>query len=301
MRVFDRDEVEWYYRAGDCTLGPVPWREIEELLEDAFEAGDLLVTRAGDEDWVSAHRVLWKFEEADAQAGREGARQPLSPLKGVAPFTRKWPLARVEEWETQVRRLVWEDRGHYILGTLVLFVVSALSLMVCLPALHTGYYVMALHRFRGGAMEHCSIVDGFGHFRQAIRLYGLVLLMGLPLAAAGIVWMGSSVEPLDVAGGWTWMVIGTYWPIAALAMCVPCAAAFFAVPLMIDREMSAMDALRASWALTRCNYPRYLFLTLVLMVASGMMGHVLVFFLPLTLPLFPAGQVCLYEAEFLAE
>ena len=294
MAGFGRDEVVWYYRLGDEALGPVAWREIDELLEDTVHPRDLLVMRSDESDWRPAHRVLWRVEEADARAEDSDGRRPLKPIRGVVPLTRKWPLGGLSEWNAQTWRIVSEDMGHYIVGSVVLLLVSPLSLMICFPALHAGYYIMALHRFRGGTMEHCSVVDGFAHFREAWRLYGMVFLIGLPLAALAIAVVGASVEP----GPPLLMIIGVYWPLSALAMSLPGAAAFFAVPLIVDREMTAVDALRASWAVTRRRYLRYLLLTIGLVVESGMAGNVLVFFLPVTLPMLPAGQVCLYEAEF---
>ena len=146
-------------------------------------------------------------------------------------------------------------------------------------------------RFRGGTMN-VSIVDGFSHFGQALRLYALVLLMALPLAAAGIAWESAHLEQLDIPAGWYLLIVaGVYWPIGALALSVPGAAAFFAVPLMIDKEMKRHGCVTGVLGGHAAQLPA---LPLSDPGPDGRVRHDgerVYLLLPFTLPLFPAGQV----------
>jgi len=91
-----------------------------------------------------------------------------------------------------------------------------------------------------------------------------------------------------------------FWLATSLVMSLPGAAAFYAMPLMVDRDMGAMEALKASWAVTKGDYLSYLGMTIVLMLLSGAGALLCWVGVVLTLPLLPAAQVCVYGYHFRA-
>lgn len=302
MGSFDRDEPVWYYQLGGKALGPVPWSEIEALLEDAFDAEELLVARAGDDEWRSAQKVIDEFEEdeagaataeeeADEPAGEreEKPREPLTPVHGLRAWIR-------QAWE-----IVTDDFAGYVGGAILLVALSAVSVMVCFPALHAGLYVLALKRFRGEKLESGDFIRGFQFFGRALGLYLVLFLIGLPFGllailgvALGIVAVGGEPGAQTVLGMFTTLL----WLAVGLSMAFPGAAGFFAMPLMLDRDMGAMEALAASWAVTKGNYLSYLGMTIVLMLLSGAGALLCWVGVVLTLPLLPAAQVCVYGYHF---
>jgi uncharacterized membrane protein len=173
--------------------------------------------------------------------------------------------------------------------------------MVCFPALHAGLYVLALKRFRGEKLESGDFIRGFQFFGRALGLYLVLFLIGLPFGllailgvALGIVAVGGEPGAQTVLGMFTTLL----WLAVGLSMAFPGAAGFFAMPLMLDRDTGAMEALAASWAVTKGNYLSYLGMTIVLMLLSGAGALLCWVGVVLTLPLLPAAQVCVYGYHF---
>jgi len=160
-----------------------------------------------------------------------------------------------------VGEIIKDDARQYFSSWILLLALSSVSLMLCLPALHAGFYVMALKRFDGEKLESGDFVSGFQFFGRALALYAAVLLIGLPggiLATVGSAMLivappeGSAARNILMLSSWL------FWLAAGPVMALPGAAAFFAMPLIIDRDMGAIEALKASWAVTRCSYVSYL-------------------------------------------
>jgi len=298
MAGFDREEPVWYYQLGGKALGPVPWSEIEELLEDAFEAKDLLVARGGDDTWVSAQSVIDEFEEdepAEADADEEPVekveeepREPLTPVHGL------------KAWIRQAWGIVAGDMGQFVGGSILTVVLSAVSLMICFPALHAGLYVLALKRFRGEKFKSGDFIKGFQFFGRAMGLYVVIFLIGLPFLVASIVAYALFIAAVQDSEVGTALAFSA--PLIAmvvnLAMALPVAVAFFAMPLMIDRDMGAMEALKASWAVTSRDFISYLGMAIVLSLVAGAGGLLCTLGVVFTLPILPAAQVCAYRYHF---
>ncbi len=301
MAGFDRDEPVWYYQLGGKALGPVPWSEIEELLEDAFEAEDLLVARGGDDTWRSAQQVIDEFEkdepdedeaEADEEPDEKVEEEPREPLT---------PVLGLKAWIGQAWGIISDDLRQYLVGSIMVLVLSSVSLMICFPALYASFYSMALKRFRGEKLGSSDFTSGFHFFGRALGLYAVIFLIGLPGAVIAV--FGAAVLltmlPEDSAARSVLMLTSwLFWLVASLVMSLPGAAAFFAMPLMVDRDMGAMEALRASWEVTRRHYFSYLGMTLVLSLLSGLGGAVCWIGLVFTLPILPVAQVCAYRYHF---
>jgi uncharacterized membrane protein len=67
---------------------------------------------------------------------------------------------------------------------------------------------------------------------------------------------------------------------------------------MVDRDMGPLEAVRASWEVTRRDYLSFLGMTLVLSLLSALGGLLCWLGLIITLPILPAGQVCVYKHCF---
>lgn len=293
----DRDEPVWYYQLGDEVIGPVSWREIEELLADTFDAKELLVARAGDRKWRSAQEIIDEFEEAEAEdedaeeadAAEEAPPKPLTPVFGLKP------------WLAQGWRIVSDDLRRFVAADILLIALSAVSLMVCFSALHAGLYDMALKRFRGEVQENLGVVAGFRYFGRALGLYLVLFVIGLPLGVVAMLGLVAllivfqarpEVQLLSLLSTWF------FWIVVSLGMALPGAAAFFAMPLIVERDMGAMEAVKASWALTRSDYFSYLGMTIVFGFLSALGGVICWIGLVITLPILPAAQVCVYKHYF---
>ncbi|MGI5818290.1 MAG: GYF domain-containing protein [Armatimonadota bacterium] len=293
------DESQWYYQLGGRALGPVSWREIERLLEDTFDAEDLLIARAGDDDWRSAREIIDEAEkagaveedaeDASAEVEEEEPPEPLPPVHGLKP------------WLSQTSEVFADDLKEYIYGSIMLLALGSVSLMVCFPALHAGFYILALRRFDGEARRTPGFLDGFRYFGRTLALYVLLLLMALPIGVALVVGVAVLIVAIpDNAGFAIDLTVMTllFWLAGTLTIAPPVAVGFFAVPLMVDRDLGAIDALKQSWAVTRKRYFSFLGMTIVFAVLSGLGWLFCWIGVLLTLPLLPVAQVCVYRDYF---
>jgi hypothetical protein len=276
---------------GGKALGPVAWSEIEELLEDTFDAEDLLVARAGDEGWRPAAEVIEEFEEEepDDESDEDEAPEPLEPEEGLGA------------WLGQAWTIVSERLSRFVSAGILLICISAFSLLICFPALHAGLYLMALKRFRGEKVNAGDITRGFHHFGRAFGLYVTIFIIGL--AGGFITLVGMVIVMIATGASADADALGTvsawfFWLAVSIAMAVPAAAAFFAVPLILDRDIGVVEALRQSWAVTRRAYLSYLGMTVVLSLLSALGGVLCWVGVVITLPLLPAAQVCAYMHYF---
>lgn len=290
------EEFQWYYKLGGRALGPVEWREIEELLEDAFDPEELLVARAGDDTWCAAKDVIDGAEEEEAEDTDEAAAEveeeappePLTPVHGLKP------------WLSQAWDVFADNPKEYLLGSFITVCLGGL-VMISLPALHAGFYAMALRRFQGEAQEPAGVLEGFRYFSRALGLYALLLLIALPIgfvllvgAAGVIIALPDDAEFYVVLPTVTLLL----WLLVPLAVALPGAAGFFAVPLMIDRDLGVIEALQQSWAVTQQRYLSYVGMTIIFFLVSLIGWMICWVGLVLTLPMLPLAQVCVYRHYF---
>jgi len=293
MEQAEREQAIWYYQLGGQALGPVPWAEIEELLADTADADELLVARGGDAGWVPASEIVAKLEAAEKETAADENAAPKPP-KPPEPMT---PAHGLGLWIGQAWEIVSGEIGAFFAAGVMLWVLGAFSLLICFPAMHAGLYAMALKRFRGEAISGSTIFEGFQHFLQTLFLYLLMALLALP---AGVVALVAMVIISLVTESSLGMQAGgiVFWLGFSVGLALPLAVAFYAVPLMVDREMSAMEAVAASWAVTKEQFASYLGMALALSLLA-MSGVVLCWFgLIITVPLLPAAQVAAYHYQF---
>lgn len=293
MEQADREQAIWYYQLGGQALGPVAWAEIEALLADTADADELLVARGGDDAWVAASQIVAEIEAAAKEAEADDLPQPPEPPE---PMT---PVFGLRAWIGQAWEIVSSESAGFFAAGVLLWVLGAFTLMICAPPIHAGMYIMALKRFRGEAIAGATVFEGFHHFGQVLLLYLLMLLLALPVglvAAAALLGAGVLSETPAIVqwfgtGFWLGFTVGTVLPLAV---------AFYAVPLIVDREMSALEALSASWAVTRTDFVSYLGMALVLSLLAWSGVALCWFGLMVTMALLPAAQVAAYRYHFRA-
>lgn len=181
-----REEVIWYYRLGDQTLGPVPWTEIEALIRDSLDADRLLVARGGDAEWRTAAEVLAAHPELAGvpEAAAEGDEPTTPPTVepqahapiGAGPVPVEFGIGR---WISQAWQVVISDVWTWMAATLLVFLIGALTASICAIPMAVGLYMMALRRFEGERVGAGDVFQGFQRFWSAL---GLWLLMMVPTA-----------------------------------------------------------------------------------------------------------------------
>lgn len=296
MEQSERDQAIWFYQLGGKALGPVAWTEIEALIADSADEAELLVARDGDDAWRPAADVVKEMEEAedaeeDEAAGEEAAAEaepeaPLVPVHGLGP------------WLSQAWRIVRADGGRFFSAGIMLIVLSSFSLLLCLPALHAGLYIMALKGFRGEKVEAGTIFEGFHHFWRAFALYLVMSLLALPVAALVLLALVIVAVAADAPVFLGQTGILGFWLGFALGLVLPGAIAFYAMPLIVDRDLGAWEAVKASWAVTKTDFLSYVGMQLSFSAVS-ILGLLACFiFWPFSLPMLPAGQVVAYQYHF---
>lgn len=291
----DREQAIWYYQLGGQALGPVPWAEIEQVLADSADAEKLLVARGGDAKWVAASAIVAEIEAAEKEADAEADDRPELP----APPEPMTPAFGLRAWIGQAWQVVSSEFAGFFAAGVLLWVLGAFTLMICFPAIHAGMYVMALKRFRGEAIAGATVFEGFRHFWPTLFLYLLMGLLALPMGllavAAQLAILMLSERPAGLDGSGV-----VFWLGCAVGLALPLTVAFYAVPLIVDRKMGALEALSASWAVTRTDFASYLGMALVLSLLAWS-GLLLCWFgLMFTIPLLPAAQVAAYRYHFRA-
>ena len=309
MAGFDRDEAVWYYLLGGRPLGPVSWREIEELIADAIGADELRVARGGEDGWRSAQDVLDEIEEAAAEETDEevepGAEEAPDEAEAEpeeeAPPEPPTPVHGLKAWLSQASEIVFDDAKEYLSASVLLALLGSVTLLVCFPALHVGMYAMALKRFRGEQLEPNDVLAGFRYFARALGLYILLLMIALPVAILLLIAVVMAILAIpDDVEFYVFLPIFSVliWLAVALTLALPGAVAFFAVPLMIERDLPVGEALKRSWAVTATRPLSFFALSASLALVSTA-GWLLCWIgVIFTLPLMPVAQVCAYRHYF---
>jgi len=293
----NRAQAIWFYQLGGKALGPVAWAEIEALIADSADEADLLVARGGDDAWRPAADVVKEMEEVeDAEEDEAGGEEATAEAEPKAPLV---PAHGLGPWLSQAWQIIRGDGGTFFSAGIMLIVLSPFSLLLCLPALHAGLYIMALKGFRGEKVEAGTVFEGFRHFWPAFALYLVMSLLAMPVAALGLLAVAITTLVTDSATpflgqlGVLSLSFG-FW----LGLALPGAVAFYAMPLIVDRDMGTWEAVKASWAVTRADFLSHVGMQVSLSLISGVGLLACFIFWPFSLPLLPAGQVAAYEYQF---
>ncbi len=305
------DEVIWYYRLGEQTLGPVAWAEIEELIADTIDARDLLVARGGDQTWMSAAEALDESPEpADAApvtdaepeepaAGPEASAE-LPPLGAISPGG-VTPEPGLGKWIGQAWEMVIEDVWPWIGAVLVWTLLTPVTLGIAGPPLQIGLYCMALKRFDGERIAVGDIFEGFGRFWSA---WGLTLLMMVPAVVLMLPFIGI-IFAIVLAGHdggeeiMPFMMMGMYalYPAIYLLMLAVQTIFFYSSVLVAD-GLGAWEAVTGSWEKVRQEFWSYLGIYIVLTILAGAGAYLCYVGWFVTFPLLPCATVAAYRWHF---
>ena len=143
--------------------------------------------------------------------------------------------------------------GPVLILTLVQVVVSICSLGILAPVTIAGYMQSFLRALREG--REPDVKDLFSEMRLflPLALFGFLVMMALML-------------------GFTMLILPGILMIAALVF-----GTIYMVPLMTDKEMDIMDALKESWAMaTREPWTDQIILTVLYLVIMSLGGSVFV-------------------------
>lgn len=329
----NRDDAVWYYRLGGQTLGPVSWAEIEELTRDAVEADSLLVARGGDQGWTNASEAAAAHPELAAAATPAVAPQPAAvepahpePVTS-AGWTTPEPSAAAEEvlggaavvrdtrapvapevrgsaypnemptkhglgaWIGQAWEMVTRDAVAYIFGTLLAVLVTLVTLGICGPPMQAGLFAMALKSFRKQEISPGTVFEGFQYFLPS---WGVLLLQGIIGGVIGAVLGGGIGAVLGGAGASQDVIAGIGQMVGSIVSLCVAAAFFYAMVLVVDSNTGTIDAISASWEMTKPEFMSYVgtVFVLQLVAAAGAIACGVGVFL--TAPMLPCAIVAAY-------
>ncbi|MGC9319251.1 MAG: hypothetical protein ACP5KN_14560, partial [Armatimonadota bacterium] len=283
------------------------------------EGDRLLVARGGDEGWSTAaqvmadHPELGTREPAPSAAAEEviegaavddwalsdreeepeqapvGVREPRAvPIRGMTP---QHGLGR---WIGQAWEIVAGDIWAFVGAVLLAGLVSLT--IICAPAMQAGLTLMAIRRFRGQRVRAGTVFDGFQYFVPALVVAVIVALITAPfwipsLAIEILTTNGDVPQSLQMIG----QVLGWLGNIVSLLVG---AAVFYAMPLVVDRGMTGLEALKASWTATSQRLLSYVGMTFVLQLIAQIGVLACCVGILVTAPMLPAGQVAAYMYHF---
>ncbi len=168
-------------------------------------------------------------------------------------------------WIGQAWEMVSGDLAAFILGVLLVAIVSVATLFICAPPLQAGLFIMALKKFRGEPISAGTVFEGFQFFWPA---WGLALIQGIlgavvggilgGILGAGLGAAGVDQEVIALAGQFVGSIVGL----------VIGAAFFFSWVLLVDRGMGPIDSIKNSWAVTGEELISYVGIVFVLQLIA---------------------------------
>jgi hypothetical protein len=161
--------------------------------------------------------------------------------------------------------------------------------------------------------ELLSVLSTLGLFVFAVVLVGVMVMAVMPLYV-GHVWVvlrahrGETPSSGDLL--WGYRRLGTVVPffavfgvinLVAVSLCyLPCllvsTAFMFAIPVMVDRELGGIEALRVSWGLAKPRFVELLVLNIIFLVVGMVLYYVPIIGPPLMFSVYVALSVVVYEA-----
>lgn len=201
------------------------------------------------------------------------------------------------KWIGQAWTMVTGDLATFVLGVLLAGIVTIVTIGICGPPMQAGIVLMALKRFRGEPISSGTVLEGFQYFLPAwgvtLVVIGASIVLNLPLALPAIIIAGAGngeqvAEALQLVSNTWGQVVGLL--IAAVI--------FYAMVLVVDRNLGSIDAIKGSWAVTSTQLLSYVGMSFVLqLIASAGVLACCVGVL-VTAPMVPCAQVAAYMYHF---
>lgn len=184
------------------------------------------------------------------------------------------PQVRLGEWLTEGWALLKDDIWTWVLATFLMMVGTLVTLGFGGPALYCGMYMMAFAKMRGEPISGSDVFKGFERFGNALVAAMLTALVYLPFLVA----MAALVFYMIVS---TSSGRGTSGPPPAFFMIYPlqfvmmilsylvATVTAFTFPLIADRNLGPIDAIRQSWEIVKPRFWMMLLVTFVYGLIAG--------------------------------
>lgn len=194
-------------------------------------------------------------------------------------------MVRVRGWLTEAWDLVGADLPTFTLAAFLTITLSLFTAFILLLPLLTGLGLMFGEKLQGNKPELAHLWEGLSsRFPAAISVYVVMMLVAIPGDAANYY--------LHSLGGlWSWLGLLCLF----LGLWISVTPLFFALPLIADRDVSALTAMRLSWSQVRPRWGGILLATivytLVMLVGVLACGVGVI----LTLPVVVGAQMLAYR------
>lgn len=267
---------DWYLLRGDKTLGPYRAEDLRAWAGEGRLLPTDLLAPVGGEQWQPIG--AWPDLSSGPVSVAAAIPQPAAPLREDG----------LSEWITRGWQMASTDVGVFIGATCVVLLLSILSLGICAPPLNAGLYRMVLRKHDGHPIE---VNDVFGGFRYFAVAWGFNLLVSLPMFLV----LGLLIGLIFVLGHSGRAGIEETMPVVSLIVQGPmmvisyfiATVILFGMPLIVDREFGAIDALVGTWEAVKPRFWSLLLANLIFqfIVSGGAMlcGIGMLFTLPLSL------------------
>jgi hypothetical protein len=196
-------------------------------------------------------------EDYPRAGGRRGDSEQLS--SGYEIDLGQWFRVGAQHWSAVLGPFI----GYLLLlllitlVLLVLIVVGWIAMIFVLPPLGAGFTIVALAQLKGEPWTFSDFFGGFKWYGSILGVTMIILLISLacmlPVIIAYVVIIAAAQARGGPPGPEILVVIPGYL-VSIPAMTFFQVRFLYAIPLIIDRNFGAMEALRGSWKLTQGHF-----------------------------------------------
>ena len=232
-----------------------------------------------------------------------GLQQPAGPFGESGPRAGTGTVD-IGGWLNAGWQIIQPDLGLFALAAFLTVILSVFSCGIVAGPMAAGMYMMCFARLTYGRTDLAYLWMGFRRFLNAFLvvlllvavLLGVEIAISLPFGISmGI--LGSNRSTSGFAEGGQ-LVSGLLNTVISFVIQ---AAAFFALPLVAARNVNAIDAFRASWAIFLRNPGGFLLTAFVFEVLRRLGGLACCVGVFVTIPWIFAAQVKAFSEYFSVE
>jgi hypothetical protein len=194
-------------------------------------------------------------------------------------------MVRVRGWLAEAWDLVGADLPVFAVAAFLTITASLFTAFILALPMVAGLCLMFSEKLQGNKPELAHLWEGLSsRFPAAISVWVIMMLAAIPFD-------GINYYLHSLRGPWPDIGVGVIF----VGLWLVCTPLFFAIPLIADRDLSAMAAVRLSWSQVR---PRWggIFLATVVYSLVMMVGVLACGFgIIITLPLVVGAQMLAYR------
>jgi uncharacterized membrane protein len=193
------------------------------------------------------------------------------------------PEVKIGDWLGEGWKVFGADAGIFILAALIYIVLNCICFPIFYGPLTCGMFMMIFKRMRGEKAEIGGLFAGFNYFGSSF-LAGLIFI-GLMILASIVFYIGLALCVLP-------SVVG-------LALMVAIQTAFlFTFQLIVEKEMSATEAISVSFDKVKENFWQFLLFGFILWLINYAGYAVMLIGALVTVPLILAAAAVAYRDLF---